>query len=361
MSEINNPAPVVTSAPVAAPSDNAAVDAYRRAVTARPTDFAENPIGAMASAMDKLGKAAGNIFSKGPQLGQDGLGPAEQALAKASAAVKANPGSLQAKQEQLKAALNLLQQMQGLAPNDPRRVKVSAFIVNLANELGPSGIPFDTPGLDVRGMLRLAAQVTSRYGDANGMQKAFSIEQILRQSIEGSSVAAVELRDQLISKFRLTPQAQALLVNGWKVRLTGAGELPSLDISSRTLALNAQQDNPNLGVLARAYWHDASLQNPADKDGFMAAFLKIANSGGFQVLNRRYKEFRNLARHEMSRNRSFGAIGSTIGAPVSAVSGQPQQDESDEMFAALAVWKRSDDESALPETVQPVLSRFMRQ
>lgn len=363
MSNINQP--VVPAAPTTGPAvtttgGDANVDAYQRAVQARPTAFAENPIGVMANAMDRFGRAAGNMFKGTPEAGLDGLGPAEANLLRANQAAKANPNSLAAKQEQMKAALSLLGEMQHLAPNDPRRLKVAEFVVKLGNQLGAQGIPFNAEGLDVRGLLRLAAHITSKFGDANGMQLAFSLEGILRASMPGSSVEAVRARELLMQQLGLSRSSIAAITNNWAVRLTAPGELPSLDVSTRTMSINAALENPSLSVLARAFWNDQSLTNPADKDGFMAAFLKIASSGGaMAVLSRKYKELRRMARHELSNNRTLGTVGVSNDAPVLAVTSRAQRDdESGDMFAALAVFSRSEGGHQLPDSVRPALQRF---
>ena len=362
MSNVNQPVNPTVAAPGAAigpSSGDAAVEAYRRAVEAKPTAFAENPIGAMASAMDKIGRAADNLLQKPAVAGQDGLGAAENRLVRANEAARANPNSLAAKQDQLKAAVALLKDMQHLAPNDPRRVKVAGFVVNIANQLGAAGIPNNIPGIDMRGLLRLAAQITSRFGDGAGMQAAFTLEGILKSSLQGSSVDAVRLRDALIAKFNLSQAAASSLTNNWSVRLTNPGEMPNVDISSRTLSLDAAAENPSLSVLARAYWNDSSLNNPADKDGFMQAFLKIANSGGaMAVLNRKFKELRRMAQQELAQSRVLSSVGASHDAPVIAVSGGRKDDESADMFAALAVFSQSDEGRSLPESMQPALARF---
>jgi hypothetical protein len=232
---------------------------------------------------------------------------------------------------------------------------VAGFVVGLANGLGKDGVQLRVDGLDVRGLLRLAAQTTSRFGDAGGMQAAFSLEQMLASTVPPTSVEALRVRDMLFEKLGLSPSAAKLIASGWGVRLAGAGEVPQMDMSSRTLVLDAQQENPSLGVLARAYWNDSSLANPADKDGFMQAFLKIANQGGFAVLNRKYRDLRRMARHEMTVNR-----GSTPGGAPAAPTGPGSRavDDSADMFAALAVFARADRGAGLPESVRPVLQRF---
>ena len=88
---VNQPA-VRPVAPTEAPSTSsgdARVDFYQRAVAAKPTGFAENPIGTMASAVDRLGRAAGNLIAGKEMEGQDGLANAEARLKKANAAVRA--------------------------------------------------------------------------------------------------------------------------------------------------------------------------------------------------------------------------------------------------------------------------------
>lgn len=359
MSGVNQPVnPSAPVAPAAPGSGDAAVDAYQRAVQARPTAFAENPIGAMASAMDKLGRAAGSMLHRAPEPGRDGLAPGERRLMKANQAAQAQPNSLAARQEQLVAALSLLKDMQHLKPNDPRRVRVAGFAVRIANQLGPSAIPFGAAGLDVRGLLRLAAQVTSRFGDAAGMQAAFTLEGILRSTLTGSSPEALAARDQLMQRLGIGRAAAAAIANGWAVRLTQPGEIPSLDMSSRTLSLNAQLENPSLAVLARAFWHDHELTNPADKDGFVQAFLKAVNSGGTSVLARRYKEFRRMARSELAQQRTVGAVGVGSEAPLVATAPRRGDQEGAEMFAALSVFSHSDSRDQVPDSLRPPLERF---
>jgi hypothetical protein len=91
--------------------------------------------------------------------------------------------------------------------------------------------------------------------------------------------------------------------------------------------------------------------NASDKDGFVEAFMKIANSGGaFGALNRKYKEFKQLAKYEVSHSRSFTSTGA-----VSSRSGDTA-DESAEMFAALATFAR--DGGQVPPELQGVLRRF---
>ena len=367
MSEINQ-SQVGTSAPAAAPGSPSGTDGaagvYRRAVEAKPTGFSENPIGAMAHAMDRLSNAAGRLVHQragAGMEGKDGLGAAEQRLKAANQAAKANPGSIQAKQEQLRAALALLNGMGKLAPNDPRRVKVAGFAVQLGLAMGKEGLAaMKGQGLDVRGLLAQAARVTSKYGDAAGMQHAFSLEGMLKGSLPESSPQALALRDELMQKMGLSKNAMSVLLNSWAVRVAGPGELPSIDMDARTMVLSAQQTNPSFGVLARAWWSDNALQNPADKDGFIAAFVKIASQGGFTVLNRKYKELRKMARHELQSTRSFDAISGGSMAPVLAGSaGSADADESGDMFAALAAFSRSGEGADIPAGLAEPLGRFL--
>ncbi|MBC7645384.1 MAG: hypothetical protein H7123_09660 [Thermoleophilia bacterium] len=367
MSDIKQPmnpaAPASAPSTATGPTDGAA-DVYRRAVEARPTGFTENPIGAMASAVDRMGAAATRMLSGrgGAGLeGRDGLAQAETDFKAASEAVRNNPDSLPAKQGQLVAGLRLLRDMQGLAPNDPRRVKVAGFVVQLANKLGKNGIPGRVSGLDVRGLLRAAAGVVSKYGDAKSMQAAFELESTLRATLGESPEAALKARDALMDRLGLSKSATQTLLNSWSVRLVNPGEMPSLDIDSRQMAIDASKDNPSLSVLARAWWHDNALNNPADKDGFMAAFLKIANQGGFTSLSRKYKELRRMARLELSHSRQLQTIGTSSDAPVMAAVGQRGGDESGDMFAALAVFSKSPEgqsNAGVPAEMLPVLKRF---
>jgi hypothetical protein len=360
MSNVNQP-PVSPTAPTQAPgtatsTDAATVDVYRRAVEAKPTGFAGNPIGAMAGAADKIGRAAGRIFAGKELEGQDGLGSAEQKLKSATANARANPNSLEAKQQQFKAALELFDQMRSLPARDPRRVAVASLLVQLANQIGPGALP-KIPGLDIVGLLRVAAAITSRFGDAGAMQGAFSLEQMLGKMITGSSVEAMALRDQLLARLGVTSHVARLLKEGWSVKLAGAGEMPSLDASSRTLTLSAQQSNPSLSVLARAWWHDSTMSNLADKDTFMSAFMKIARQGSFAQLERKYRDVKRLTRDEELGQRRTSALTSSVGAPIIAGT-SAQTDDSSAMFAALATFAQEQGRDGLPPELQSVLGRF---
>jgi hypothetical protein len=360
MSNVNQP-PVSPAAPAQAPgsatnTDAATVDVYRRAVEAKPTGFAGNPIGAMAGAADKIGRAAGRIFAGKELEGQDGLGAAEQKLKSATAAARANPNSLEAKQQQFKAALELFDQMKSLPARDPRKEAVATLLVNLANQIGPGALP-KIPGLDIMGLLRVAAVISSRFGDAGAMQGAFTLEQMLGKMIAGSSVEAMQLRDQMLARLGVTSSVAKLLKEGWAVKLAGAGEMPSMDASSRTLTLSEAAQNPSLSVLARAWWHDSSLSNMADKDGFMNAFLKIARQGSFAQLDRRYRDVKRLTRDEELGQRRTSALTSSIGAPIMATSGGGS-DDSSAMFAALVSHALEQGRDGLPLELQSVLGRF---
>jgi hypothetical protein len=371
VSEINHPTTPVAPAtgPAAVPaSGDAAVDAYRRAVAAKPTNLAENPIGAMATVADRIAKTAGNLVkgsaTAGQATGANGvtaeMQSAEQELVKANAAAKANPGSMQAKQRQAVAAARLLAAMGSLPANDPRKVRVATFLVNLGAQLGRAGLPLTVPGMDMRGVLRLAAAITSRFGDAAAMQNAFSLESILRASVEGSSPEALQLRDQLLEKFGITSPAAQMIKNGWKFRVANPGELPSMRVDTRELVLSASQENPSLGVLARAFWIDAQLRAPGDRENFIREFVRLSNQGSMAMLDRRYKEYRRMAKAELAHNRAMSAVGSSPGTPV--VTGGPRQedDEAADMFAASALWARTDGAGqALPDGMRGLLSRFL--
>lgn len=361
MSDLN---PHTTSpiAPTQAPGTttsnvDGAAEVYRRAVQAKPTGFAENPIGAMAQAVDKLGRAAGSVLSGRPAEGQDGLAEGETKLKAAIAASRANPASLEAKQGALTAGLKLLDQMAGLAPNDPRRLAVAKFVVGLANSLGAAGMPFNAAGLDVRGLLRVAAQLLSRFGSPADMQAAFALEGLLKGSLPATSATAVSLRDELMTRFGLTQHAKSVISSGWAVRVANPGETPNLDLSARTLVLDAAQSNPSLSVLARAYWQDQTLRAPAEKDGFMEAFQKVANQGTFGSLSRKYREVRDLARRELQQGR-IGVLGSTTGAPIGAAGART--DESADMFASLASYSKSGDAGELPAELAAPLGGFFQ-
>jgi hypothetical protein len=351
MSELQQPStrPVApTQAPgTVAPSEGGAAEVYRRAVQAKPTGFTENPIGAMAQAVDKIGKAAGGVFAGKAMEGQDGLAQGETRLKAAIAEMRANPGSLEAKQKALLAGLALMERMGSLAPNDPRRLSVAKFVVGLANQLGPGGIPFQAGGHDVRGLLRLAAQVLSRFGTPADMQAAFKLESVLKASLPASSAAAIAARDELMQRFGLSQQARGVLASGWAVRLSNPGEVPKLDLSARTIVLDAAQSNPSLGVLARAYWHDQSMRAPQDKDGFIEAFRKVANQSTMGVLSRKYREVRDHARRELQQGR-IGATGAS----------SARVDESADMFASLASFSSSEGGGDLPGELRGPLERF---
>ncbi len=358
MSELQQPSTrtvAPTQAPGAAPStSDGAAEVYRRAVEAKPTGFTENPIGAMAQAVDKIGKAAGHVFAGKAMEGQDGLAAGETALKSAIAAMKANPGSLEAKQKALGAALKLLEQMGQLAPNDPRRLSVSRFAVNLAGQLGANGIPFASAGVDARGLLRIAAQVLSRFGTPQDMQLAFTLESLIKGSLPESSAQAIAIRDELMQRFGLSQSAKKLIANGWAVRQANPGEVPKLDLSARTIVLDATQSNPSLGVLARAYWQDQSMRSPQERDGFIEAFQKVANQSSMGLLSRKYREVRDHARRELQQGR-IGVLGAASGA-VSGSAGTI--DESADMFASLASFSRADGDAQLPDELRGPLERF---
>lgn len=362
MSNVNN-----VNVPATGPIDSrrdGAVDAYTRAVTARPTGFAENPLGAMANAMDRIGRAAGNLISGGEHTTSASMAEAEQRVMRANDTARANPHSLQAKQGQLTESLKLLKEMQnsGVAANDPRRVKLAGFIVQLANTLGPAGLPQNIPGLDVMGMLKLAATVTSRFGDGAGMHAAFGLEQMLKSVLGGSSVASMQALDKLMEKFGIGNTAAQLIKNGWKVVLVQDGGIPSVDTNSRQISIDASKENASLGVLARAYWNDVTISNPADKDGFMKAFLKIAQQGHMPVLSRKYKELRRMARHQMMSAPTLTSVGNIDGSSIMSVNRKPKQDdESGDMFAALAVFSHGPDGTDIPDSLKPALSGFFGQ
>jgi hypothetical protein len=359
LSQPVNPA-LQPTAPTAPGQTDGAAEVYRRAVQAKPTGFTENPIAAMASGLDRLGGAAARLLGSKHAEGKDGLGPAEERFKAASEAARANPNSLAAKQNQLRTGLQLFQDMQGLAPNDPRRVKVATFLVRLANQVGPDGLrAMGGHGMDVRGLLRLAAHVSSRFGDGAAMQEAFHLEGSLRSTLTQSPQEAQAEREQMMEHMGLSKSARAALANNWSVRMAKPGELPSLDVQDRQMVLAANQRNASLGVLARAWWQENSINNPADRDGFIAAFLKVANQGGFVPLNRKYRELRRMARHQQSTSRTIGSLGGGADAPVFAAANQRGDDESGDMFAALAVFARGGDEhAAVPDSLQPVLHRF---
>jgi hypothetical protein len=358
MSELQQPStrPVAPSqAPgTVAPGSDGAAEVYRRAVQAKPTGFTENPIGAMAQAVDKIGKAAGHVFASKGLEGQDGLASGEAKLKEAIGAMRANPGSLEAKQKALAAALKLLEQMGQLPPNDPRRLSVSKFAVGLANQLGAAGIPFGMAGTDVRGLLRIAAQVLSRFGSSADMQAAFKLESMLKASLPASSAQAVAVRAELMQRFGLSQSARSVLESGWAVRLAHAGEVPKLDLSARTIVLDATQSNPSLGVLARAYWQDQSMRSPQERDGFVEAFRKVANQSTMGGLSRKYREVRDHARRELQQGR-IGVLGSTGAAPTGAAG---TLDESADMFASLASFSQAGDGGELPGELRSPLERF---
>jgi hypothetical protein len=344
------------SAPANAPGTDRTADVYRRAVEAKPTGFAGDPIGAVAGAMDRIGRAAGRVFAGKELEGHDGLGTAEQRLKAATANARANPGSLQAKQEQFSAALTLFHQMQGLSPRDPRRVAVATLLVQLGAQLGPGALPKGL-GIDTIGLLKVAAQIASRFGDAGAMQHAFSLEQMLGTLTTGSSPEALALRDRLLSLLGLTSSASQVLKAGWNVRVAQPGEVPSLDVESRSLVLSAQQQNPSLGVLARAWWHEQQLTGRVDRDGFLGAFQKIASQTAGASLDRRWREQQRSTRDESIARRRTTAIGASAGAPAFVGNAQGS-DDAGEMFAALAVHANAEGRSGLPDALVDVLDRF---
>ncbi|MCZ4496744.1 MAG: hypothetical protein JWM25_1327 [Thermoleophilia bacterium] len=360
MSELQQPttrpiAPTQAPGTVTSPSDGAA-EVYRRAVEAKPTGFTENPIGAMAQAVDRIGKAAGNVFAGKALEGQDGLAQGEARLKAAIAQMRANPGSVEAKQHALTAGLALLDDMASLAPNDPRRLSVAKFVVGLAGQLGAANLPFGAQGLDVRGVLRVAAQLLSRFGSPADMQAAFNLEGTLKASLPATSPQALAVRDELMQRLGLSQHAKSLIASGWAVRLTNPGEVPTLDLSARTLALDATQHNPSLGVLARAYWQDQSLRSPQEKDGFMEAFQKVANQSSFAVLGRKYREVRDLARREIQQGR-IGVLGAPSNTPAGNA-GVVTGDEGADMFASLASFAQSGEGGELPGELSSPLQRF---
>jgi hypothetical protein len=295
------------------------------------------------------------VFAGKALEGRDGLADGEAKLKQAIAAVRANPSSLQAKQQALLAATQLLDQMGSLAANDPRRLSVAKFAVNLANELGPENIPTGgSGGTDVRGLLRVAAQILSRFGSPQDMQAAFKLESLLKAALPASSAAAVAVRAELMQRYGISQGVQGMLAAGWAVRVTNPGEVPKLDLSARTLVLDAAQGNPSLGVMARAYWHDQALRAPAERDGFMEAFRKVANQSSFGMLSRKYREVRDHARRELQQAR----VGDVGHAPIGSAG--PMVDESADMFASLASFSRSSDgaQRELPTELQHTLERF---
>jgi hypothetical protein len=344
----------VPSAPTEVRPGETAGDAYVRAAKAKPTGFADNPLGAMAQAMDKLGRAAGGAIHKAGEAAGQALQQLQSKFTAAGEAARANPNSLKAKQEYLTSGLALLEK---LPAGDPNRVKLAGFLVQLGNQLGANGIPFNTPGMDMRGLLRLAANITMRFGDQAGMQAAFGLNALLQTSLGGSSVQAMQLRDQLLAKFQVTSQATQLLNAGWKFELAQAGRQPSVDMSSRTIQLAAEKEQASMAVLAKAFWHDNALNNPADKDGFINAFLKIANAGGFSRLTRKYKEVRALAQHQLATSGRLERVGHGESSVLGVVRKDQHEDEGADMFAALASLKGGSD-ADVPESLQGALAKF---
>jgi hypothetical protein len=306
----------------------------------------------MAQAVDRIGKAAGGVLA-GKQLeGRDGLEAGESKLKAAIANMRAHPDSVQAKQQALAAGLALIEEMNSLAPNDPRRLAVSKFVVGLANQLGAAGqLPTNLQGLDVRGLLRTAAQVLSRFGSPQDMQAAFSLEGLLKASLPASSATAVSIRDELMQRLGLSRTAQATIASGWAVREAKPGEMPSLDMHDRTIVLDVAKESPSLSVLARAYWQDRTLQAPQEKDGFMEAFQKVANQGTIASLSRKYREVRDHARRELQQARVGVGAGGASGGKV---------DEGADMFGSLATFAHSGEQRlGLPEELREPLDRFV--
>lgn len=360
MSELHQSTTTRTVAPTQAPGSAAsdadgAIGVYRRAVQAKPTGFSENPIGAMAQAVDKIGKAAGSVFASKTLEGNDGLSKGETALKQAIATMRANPSSLEAKKNALLSALRLLEMMGKLPPNDPRRLSVARFVVGLANQLGASGLNLPGAGMDVRGLLRVAAQIMSRFGSSADMQAAFKLESTLKTMLPATSAQAIAVRGELMQRFGLSGAAKNILETGWAVRLAKAGESPKLDMSARTIVLDAAQSNPSLGVLARAYWYDQSLRSAEEKDGFIEAFRKVAHQSSMSVLGRKYREVRDHTRREMQQGK-LGVLGSTTTS--SGASAGPSSDQSADMFASLASFSSSEENVNLPRELSEPLTRF---
>jgi hypothetical protein len=72
------------------------------------------------------------------------------------------------------------------------------------------------------------------------------------------------------------------------------------------------------------------------------------------VLDRRYKEFRRMAKAELAHNRALASVSGGSAAV------RQDDDEAADMFAAAAVWSRSDGAGQqLPEGMRGLLSKFL--
>ncbi len=319
---------------------------------ARPTGFSGDPIAAMSQAVDRIGKAAGGMVSRGSSMeGRDGLAASESRLVAANQAVKNAPGSEKARAEQFRAALQLFQDMENLAPNDPRRIKVAQFLMKLAGSTGVNGLrSMSFPGMDVMGILRMAAGVVSKFGDPGAMQGAFMVEQMIGGMLPSSDQAAVLLRDQLLQRLGVSQSASAALARNWAFQVAKAGEHPRVNLETRTIVLEAQQSQASMAALAKAFWLDRTLEHPSEKNGFVEAFLKVANGGMFTGLGRKYREVKKLAQREMIASKAI--VGTSTGS-----SSQPKEDA--DMFGALVSFSANNPEAQLPGSLKGFVDNFI--
>ncbi len=110
-----------------APGSEGAAEVYRACGGGeRAHRFTENPIGAMAQAVDTIGKAAGGVFaarrSRVPTAARGGRGQAQGGRRGDAGRI---PARSEAKQKALVAAMRSSEQMGHLPPNDPRRLSVA--------------------------------------------------------------------------------------------------------------------------------------------------------------------------------------------------------------------------------------------
>ena len=344
---VNRPAP---AQPASAPGKaDPAVDAYRRAIQARPTGFSDDPFRAAARTMDRLGQAAGKLFSRSAAGAQAGnLQALDTRLSQAVAAAKANPGSTEAKQQQMVAAARMMQALQAQNPGDPRINKLAAMLVRLSGQLGPQALPLSVPGLDMRGLLGMAAQLVSRFGSPQGMQQAMALEQVLQQGRAAPSAEVLQLLTQIAQQNSISKSVLQALLRSWQVTIAQGNRIPDVDLSARTISINASQMNASLAVLAKAFWIDQQLMNPHSRDGFVGAFLKAINTGKYAELARKYRQQRILA----EANDAARGPG--------AVERRSSDDETADMFATLVSYASSDEDlPPLPGPLQEQVDRFL--
>lgn len=340
-----------------------AVDAYRRAVQAKPTSFSDNPFGAAARTMDRLGQAAGKFLGRSDAAGaerqQARLGTLEADLAKAASAAKANPNSLQAKQGQLTSAAKMMQALMQSNPKDPRVLKLAGMMVSLANQLGGAGLPQGAGGLDMLGMLRLASKLVARYGNPTGMQQALGLEKLLASLTGKPTAEALQALTNLAQQAGISKTAMQALLKGWTVRMAAPGTVPDADVAARTISIAASQNSASLAALAKAHWVDQTLQSGSDKDTFVKAFNKVMATGKYADLARKYRQQRKLSESNRRQNQSVQNVGGSEGAMVGSSRKTSVDDEVGDMFASLALYSQGGDGPDVPDDLKPALASFL--